>query len=46
MEHEQVVTRCQENDPGGPGAANAWEVRNVCTVAESCRYIEGGGGDL
>ena len=28
MEHEQVVTRCQEKDPGGPGAANAWEVRN------------------
>ncbi|CAN0468105.1 unnamed protein product [Laminaria digitata] len=25
MEHEQAVARCQENEPRGPGAANAWE---------------------
>eukprot|EP00752_Nemacystus_decipiens_P008742 g7803.t1 len=34
MEHEQVVTRCQENDPGGPGAANAWEAYAAFEAAD------------
>lgn len=27
MEHEEAIARCQQNDPGGPAAASAWEVR-------------------
>eukprot|EP00903_Cladosiphon_okamuranus_P006864 g6685.t1 len=34
MEHEQVVMRCQENDPGGPGAANAWEAYAAFEAAD------------
>ncbi|CAM9665229.1 unnamed protein product, partial [Laminaria digitata] len=34
MEHEQAVARCQENDPGGPGAANAWEAYAAMEAGE------------
>ena len=41
LEHEQAVQRCQENDPGGPGAANAWEVREE---KFGPIFFSGGGG--
>lgn len=42
LEHEQAVQRCQDNDPGGPGAANAWEVREE--KARPPFFARGGGG--
>ncbi|CAM9954541.1 unnamed protein product, partial [Hapterophycus canaliculatus] len=34
MEHEQAIGRCQANDPGGPGTANAWEAYAAMEVAD------------
>ncbi|CAM9281713.1 unnamed protein product [Scytosiphon promiscuus] len=34
MEHEEAIGRCQANDPGGPGAANAWEAYAAMEAAD------------